>query len=450
MTHPASFGDHEPHSGGRRELMRTVASLAAWGMTAGVLPANTWGTELAPGVFDRLKVSNTRPALAVAMWDFSWLTRRSGKQAEYADFDAVLDDFVHRGYNALRIDAFPHLIARSKQGAHQDTFVMRPVWPSFPWGNSSAVSVNPRRDLPTFLTKCRDRGIRVGLSTWLTNDVGNRATEVSGPSDLARVWLEALDFLADHDVLDLVEWVDFANEFPSAVFMPSILEHLNGQLDFLNQISALNGLFLPYTPTQAGAVSSYMNEVFRLVRPRFPALRFCFSMVSNGGTGAIRHFDFSGFDCLEPHIWLQQNLSFAVRAGLPYTVLEGTLPTPKTPLLNTAVAAKAQGIYKKEKATLLGWLGRSLDDWVVLANRHQIPVYTSEAWGPITYWETPVLDPHGKLWDWVFDVSNEAVDMAKRRGWSGICSANFCQPHFPSFYNRIGWHRDIATRIRRT
>ncbi|MBW2293056.1 MAG: cellulase, partial [Deltaproteobacteria bacterium] len=43
------------------------------------------------------------------MWDFSWATRRSGNEAEYADWDKVLDQLAERGYDNVRIDAFPHL-----------------------------------------------------------------------------------------------------------------------------------------------------------------------------------------------------------------------------------------------------------------------------------------------------------------------------------------------------
>jgi Sugar-binding cellulase-like len=44
------------------------------------------------------------------MWEFSWLVQRSGKQAEYANWDKVLDEVVERGYDCLRIDAYPHSI----------------------------------------------------------------------------------------------------------------------------------------------------------------------------------------------------------------------------------------------------------------------------------------------------------------------------------------------------
>lgn len=44
------------------------------------------------------------------MWDFSWLERR-WPGAGYEDWDKVLDELLEQGYNAIRIDAYPHLIA---------------------------------------------------------------------------------------------------------------------------------------------------------------------------------------------------------------------------------------------------------------------------------------------------------------------------------------------------
>src|SRR5262245_2420640 len=48
-------------------------------------------------------------ARAITMWDFSWLERR-WTGAGYEDWDQVLDGLVERGYDAVRIDAFPHLV----------------------------------------------------------------------------------------------------------------------------------------------------------------------------------------------------------------------------------------------------------------------------------------------------------------------------------------------------
>lgn len=52
--------------------------------------------------------------LAITMWDFSWIERR-WDGAGFADWDDALDQLVERGYDAVRIDAFPHLISAAPQ-----------------------------------------------------------------------------------------------------------------------------------------------------------------------------------------------------------------------------------------------------------------------------------------------------------------------------------------------
>ena len=54
-------------------------------------------------------VRTNRP-YAITMWEFSWIERR-WPGAGYENWDQALDELVERGYNAVRIDAFPHLIA---------------------------------------------------------------------------------------------------------------------------------------------------------------------------------------------------------------------------------------------------------------------------------------------------------------------------------------------------
>ena len=85
--------------------------------------------------------------LALTMWDFSWLTRREGHEAEYADFDDVLDELVDRGYNCVRIDAFPHLVARGSDGELVERFTILPEPFSAQWGNSTPVNVDPWSDI---------------------------------------------------------------------------------------------------------------------------------------------------------------------------------------------------------------------------------------------------------------------------------------------------------------
>ena len=71
--------------------------------------------------------------LAITMWDFSWLERR-WPGAGYEDWDVVLDELVSRGYNAVRIDPYPHLVAAAPDK----------TWELFPSGAFRIGAVRPR------------------------------------------------------------------------------------------------------------------------------------------------------------------------------------------------------------------------------------------------------------------------------------------------------------------
>jgi len=88
-------------SAGRRDFVKAAAGAAA----AGCLAPLARGEER----MDVLKRKLTRP-LAITMWDFSWLERR-WPGAGNEDWDVALDELRARGYDALRIDAYPHLVA---------------------------------------------------------------------------------------------------------------------------------------------------------------------------------------------------------------------------------------------------------------------------------------------------------------------------------------------------
>lgn len=49
--------------------------------------------------------------LAITMWDFSWMERR-WPGAGFEDWDVALSELKERGYDAVRIEAYPQLVAK--------------------------------------------------------------------------------------------------------------------------------------------------------------------------------------------------------------------------------------------------------------------------------------------------------------------------------------------------
>jgi len=72
----------------------------------------------------------------------------------------------------------------------------------------------------------------------------------------------------------------------------------------------------------------------------------------------------------------------------------------------------------------------------------------TEAWGPINYDEVTPGGTGGE-WDWVKDIAEHGVRMPSERGWQGICTSNFCQPHFEGMWADVGWHKRMTDLILR-
>ncbi len=375
----------------------------------------------------------TGDRLAVTMWDFSWLTRRSASEAEYADFDRVLDDLSERGYNCVRMDAFPHLVAAGPDGGIQERFTMLPQKPAFMWGNHTEVEVEPRAGIIEFMGKCKARGIRVGLSSWFQPDLSHRVGMVNTPEDFARVWGETLELIDSHHLLDIVEWVDLCNEFPLKVWAP-------GAVKYMNEAS---GKKMPlmlnmYNSDQKDVFSRFMKESIDPLKSRFPDLAYCYSF-AEVNADALQGVDLSCFDVLEPHLWLNMNISFAVLSGL-WATLAGI------PKATYGASIPSAFYYRALRGTWIKWLGGKIDRWAEFASKRGLPLYTTEAWGPVNYDDLPPHD-NDREWRWVKDIAGRAIDMAIECGWKGICSSNFCGPQHPGMWNDIEWHRSVTRRI---
>src|SRR5271165_3362745 len=127
--------------------------------------------------------SETKRPRAIAMWDFSWLERR-WPGAGYEDWDQALDELAVRGYNAVRIDAYPHLVA-AEPGK---SWVLKPMWDTQDWGAPTLVRVRVLPELHEFIAKCRDRQIKVGLSTWFREDEDNFRLTIKTAERMATIW----------------------------------------------------------------------------------------------------------------------------------------------------------------------------------------------------------------------------------------------------------------------
>lgn len=79
---------------------------------------------------------------AITMWDFSWIERR-WPGAGYEDWDRALEELTDRGYDAVRIDAYPHLVAEDIG----KEWTLQPVWTLQAWGAPAVTRICLKDDL---------------------------------------------------------------------------------------------------------------------------------------------------------------------------------------------------------------------------------------------------------------------------------------------------------------
>ena len=385
---------------------------------------------------------NPKAKYAVTMWEFSWLVRRTGNEAEYADWDKVLDELAERGYNCIRLDAFPHLVAKGPDGEVVKQFTILPQSGGFMWGNHRPVQVEPRSALVEFIGKAADRGIYVGLSSWYNSDTLGRVHMIQSPEDYARIWLETLDLLSDAGLHGRIVWVDICNEFPLSRWAPEPYANIFQSKRFGDLWMVLN-LSRKWDEGVKQRMKNYFDGAIMPLREKYPALKYTFSFQALGSR-QIQEIDVSKFDLAEVHIWVSDYMKWVFRTG-QILMLVGF---PKYPVNLRIHAKRMANLYPKHREEYIRMLEARIAFWAQWGKKNGIPLFTTEAWGPINYSDIAPAGT-GAEWDWVKDIAEHGVRMASERGWQGICTSNFCQPHFVGMWTDVGWHKRITDLILR-
>jgi hypothetical protein len=381
-------------------------------------------------------------ARAVTMWEFSWLLRRSGAQREYEDVARVLDELVDRGYDCVRIDAFPHLIAADREGRRSGTFQVHPQPDHFMWGphGRKIEVVDPAGSVAAFVAACRDRGVTVGLSSWFNDDDEHRRLGIHDVDDLVRVWTETLEALDAAGVLDAVEYVDLCNEFPLDDWLPEVHGRIFGRPE--GEESSIPGQAVPggwvWSPGQRAEIDSYLAASARL-RERWPALRFTVSIAPV--SESVFDLDYRPLDLIETHIWLSSNVAEYA------DVTNFSLDEFGFPGAWQKQVDSLDEVYWPRPDHWHARLREEMTRWAHVARAADRPLWTTEGWSHI------LLDdftaPSGRhAWDYVKSVAEAAVPAALELGWEGICTSNFAEPHFAAHWADRDWHRRMTDLIK--
>ncbi|HTV13336.1 MAG TPA: cellulase-like family protein [Acidobacteriaceae bacterium] len=396
----------------RRKFLSGVASAAV----ASTLSAASGAT---PDAEPAQKHRNASPAggpkhpRAITMWEFSWIERR-WPGAGFEDWDRALDELCERGYNAVRIDPFPHLLGVDP---HKE-WTLWPEWNTQDWGSPDVNRIVLLPALFEFIGKCRQRGVMVGLSTWYRRDDADTRMKITSPTIMAENWVKTLDLIRQAGLLDTILYTDLCNEWPGEDWAPFMKPLSYGQWD---QPASL----------------AWMPKAVALVREQYPDIPLFFS-VASGSMAAFEQHDLSFFDLLDPHIWMAQQYGgeFYKECGYAYERFE--------PEGYTNMSLKAESAYRARADYWQKGLVDGIDAFAAVSQKIKMPLITTECWGVVDYKDWPLLQ-----WDWVQELCVLGAQHAASTGrWLAIASSNFCEPQFVGMWRDRLWHQRVTKIIR--
>ncbi len=364
--------------------------------------------------------------LTIAMWDYSWLNQHY-EGGFYEDYNKVCDELIERGFNTVRIDAFPLVIGKMENNEQEVTIEGDPLrnWGASDKDRKHAVVT----ELIEFMKITREKNISVILSSWGLGAIEfpDIRKDYANPEDHWKAWEKVLDILKESDLLSHVVYVDFDQEFP--FFSP-----VRPELDRLGKVKkeqSINGSFdrLNWNPEQMKFVRNYLNSTLTHFQGKYPELRFTFSLTSFWKE--IRAMNIKTFDVLELHFWLNLSQRFTSRTGFPglkkdrgnhdykdyMDRLEKTMLSSRPMLL-------------KDMHNRLAWA----KEW---SEEIGAPLTTTEAWGP--WWH---MDHEDLTWKWLYDWCEDGMQLSSDYQLWGTTPWNYSHPYWENWTN-VEWYNKV-------
>jgi hypothetical protein len=356
----------------------------------------------------------------LTMWDFSWIERRWPGPG-YEDWPLILDELRERGYDAIRLDAFPHLIAAD--GEKEWTLI--PVWHVQDWGSPATNKIKRIRPmLHEFIALCKERDIKIALSSWYREDADNTRMKITSAQVMAEQWINVIDGIHKTGLLDAILCVDLCNEWPGDLWAPF----------FKNDPPELT-----WGGWHTDASINWMRESCEIVRKQFPDLPISYSFEPRDPS-KLAGKDLSWADFVEPHLWMAQanDGEFYKAAGYKYD--RYTFDSYQS------FAEKGEPLYRSKPDFWQNLLRQHIMMAADALKPHKLPLMTSECWGVVDFKDWPLLN-----WDWVKDLCRIGVETAAATGqWTAIASSNFCGPQFKGMWRDVAWHQSITDLIKRS
>ncbi|MFF5207602.1 cellulase-like family protein [Streptosporangium sp. NPDC000396] len=361
---------------------------------------------------------STRPH-AIAMWAFCWLERR-WPGAGFEDWARALDELVERGYDAVRIDAYPHLLAEGPEATSR----LLPIWTEHDWGSPLPVDVQVQPALNEFIGLCAERGVRVGLSSWFRQDTTGARMKIRTAADHAAVWITTLRSIADAGLLDNVFYLDLCNEWPDMDWAPFLYDWSGGEPERLSRTDPI--------------IRDWTKEAFAAIREEFPGIPLCFSASHELASWADQ--DVSGYDLLEPHLWMAHSGQTGFYPELGYDAGASYFDWRQYAIL----CDRAPALYAEQRERWQAELVSKVENAAAWSRASGKPLMTTECWAIINWKDGPGLD-----WGWIKELAELGIATALATGrWTALATSNFCAPQFRGMWDDVAWHQRMTTLIR--
>lgn len=355
--------------------------------------------------------------LAITMWEFSWLERR-WPGAGYEDWDSALTALVERGYDAVRIDAFPHLIHFAPDEQH----LLIPHWSIQEWGSPGINRVQVQPNLNGFLEKCRNHGIGVGLSSWFRKDEQDLRMKLDTPEKLGEAWLSVLRSIDEGGLLDAVFYVDLCNEWTGPAWCPFFVNDPPEAI---------------WTGWNTEKSKAWMRRATAVIREHYPDMPVTFSFTGEVTADTLEKGPFEMLDFLEPHIWMSgyNGDEYYREVGYSYDRFEGTS------YRNLALNGKR--VYEQKRDYWQEGLKAQIRHAAGWSEKLETALVTTECWGVVDFKDWPLLD-----WGYVKELcALGTVEAASTGRWIALATSNFCGPQFTGMWRDLEWHRRLTDLI---
>ena len=379
-----------------------------------------------------------------AMWDFSWLTQHYQGGA-FADFSKAADQLLERGFNTVRIDAFPLVIGALK--SDNETITV-PGNPLYNWGMSDRDREHALvRELVEFMRIMKRKGLSVILSSWGSDckEYPERKLALAGNRDgFRKAWERTLDILGSHDALGHVLYVDLDQEFP---YFSPFQNELNGMAKKPSAARSAEaameeaGQFeqaltrMAWKPAQMDYVRGLFSELLPSFQSRYPRLRFTYSLTSF--FKEVRSMDLQLFDVLELHLWIHSP-RFDNRTGFNQLVKDRGARNYRDYAGRIAATMDTVGpMLAKEMRNQIAFAKKWSEEIAA-------PVTTTEAWGPWWNMDHPDLD-----WNWLRDWCEQCMALAAENRFWGVTPWNYSHPYWKN-WSDVSWYRKVNKRFLRS